>query len=161
MQTRAQYQKDVEFATRPIRDRYLSRLDMLKRSLGGRGDARCAAAVQDEIDRVWGASADASGLGSVVGVWKIVYTTGATQRYTIGADGSVTHDEDSGKVIPPRAGKMTAKGTDIVIDFADGAIERLKPSRKKLVTELFTAKSQYPDGKPAFHGTGTMIPIGK
>ena len=51
-QARALYQKDVEFATRPIRDRYLSRLDSLKRSLGSRGDARGAVAGQEEIDRV-------------------------------------------------------------------------------------------------------------
>ena len=39
-QARTLFEKEVEFSTRPIRDRYLSRLESLKRSLGSRGDAR-------------------------------------------------------------------------------------------------------------------------
>ena len=37
IQARALYQRDVEFVSRPIRDRYVTKLETLKRTLGSRG----------------------------------------------------------------------------------------------------------------------------
>ena len=158
-QARALYQKDVDFALRPIRDRYLSRLDSLKRSLGSRGDARGAVAVQDEIDIVKAATGEMAGAAGLVGTWKFVYSNGSTRRYSIAPDGTVTYDEDGGKpVTPAKVGKLTIKGPDMLLDFQDGAIERLKVSGKKLLSEYFSPKTQYPAGKPIFQGGGTIVP---
>jgi hypothetical protein len=155
-QARALYQKDVEFATRPIRDRYLSRLDLLKRTLGSRGDARGAAAVQDEIDRVNDTIPDA-GIAKFVGSWKITYPSGETKRYVISQEGAVTCDENMGKRIPPMKAKLMMKGSDVLLDFNNGAIERLKLSGKNLSIEHFNPKDRYPSGQPLALATGTPI----
>lgn len=160
-QARIQYQKEIDFATRPIRDRYVSRLDSMKRSLGGRGDARGAAAVQDEIDRVVAAASEQTGAAALVGVWKVTYSNGSTRRYTVAADGTVTFDEDGGKAISPKVGKISAKGDELLLDFQDGALERIKVSGKKLITEYFIPKAQYPGGQPVFKGSGTTTPAHK
>src|SRR5687768_17097425 len=71
-QARSLFQKEMEFITRPVRDRYLSKLETLKRTLGSRGDARGAVAVQDEIDRTRLAQGDISTV-RFAGRWLITY----------------------------------------------------------------------------------------
>lgn len=155
-QARTVYEKEVEFSTRPIRDRYLSRLNTLKRTLGARGDARGAAAVQDEMDRI-AASVPDAGMLRFAGVWKITYPSGETKRYVISADGAVTCDENMGKRITPQKSKLTLRGSDIIMDFKNGAIERLKLSGKNLSIEHFNPKEHYPDGQPLALAVGTLI----
>lgn len=155
--SREGFEKEISFATRPIRDRYLSRLESMKRSLGSRGDARAAAAVQDEIDRVNAMSPEPSGVVRFVGTWAIQYANGVSRRYSFAADGNVTYDELGGKpVVPPTKVKLMLKGTDFVIDWGDGSLERFKISGKNLNVEHFNPKATYPAGPPSARGVGTI-----
>jgi hypothetical protein len=145
VQARAGYQRDVEFATRPIRDRYLGRLESLKRSLGSRGDAKGAIAVQAEIDRMKTAASDASGIAKFAGTWQVVYDNAGTRRYAITAEGAVTWSEDNGKPIAPKKAKITAKGTEFLLEFRDEpALERLSIANGNLIVEHFNPKASYP-----------------
>ncbi len=154
VQARGAYEKEIEFSARPIRDRYLSRLNTLKRTLGARGDARGAAVVQDEIDRVTASIPD-PGMARFVGAWKITYPSGETKRYVISQEGSVTFDESMGKKIPPQKAKLVQKGSDVLLDFKNGAIERLKVTARGLSVEHFNPKERYPDGAPLTVAIGT------
>jgi hypothetical protein len=152
------FEKEIAFSTRPIRDRYLSRLDGLKRSFGSRGDARAAAAVQDEIDRVNAMSPEPAGVVRFAGVWRIQYDNGATRRYQISADGSVTWDENLGKAVtPPARGKVMLRNGDFLLDWGDGSIERLKISSKNLMIDHFAPMTTYPAGKPGVRGVGVIM----
>lgn len=152
---RMAFEKEVDFSTRPIRDRYLSRLENLKRGLGSRGDARGAAAVQDEIDRVKALVID-PGIAKYVGPWKITFTNGETRHYIISLDGTVMYDEQSGKrLTPPVKGRLTLKGNEAFLDFQDGGIHRIKQSGKNLFIEIFSVKDGVPEGQPVAKGTAT------
>ncbi|MEQ1852145.1 MAG: hypothetical protein ABMA01_11200, partial [Chthoniobacteraceae bacterium] len=152
---RAVFEKEIEFSTRPIRDRYISRLDSLKRSLGSRGDARGAAAVQDEIDRVQAGGLDGSGVARFAGVWRIEYTNGISRRYSILPDGSVIYDQSAGKPMSiPLKSKMAMKGNDFLVEWADGSLERLTISGRNLMVEHFNPGTSYPAGEAATRGVG-------
>jgi hypothetical protein len=156
--TREAFEKEIAFATRPIRDRYLSRLESMKRSLGSRGDARAAAAVQDEIDRVNAMNPEPAGVVRFVGVWKIDYGKGNVRRYQISADGSVTWDENMGMPVkPPARAKLVLKGGDFLVEWGDGILERLKISSKNLVVDHFNPKTLYPAGQPSARGVGVNV----
>jgi hypothetical protein len=158
IQTRTAYRRDIEFASRPIRERYLSKLDSLKRSLGTKGDARAAAAVQDEIDRVMASAMDPRAVARFAGVWFLEYKPVGTRRYVIMPDGRVTHEENNGApVSPPRETKIVMNGQDFLIDFGDGAVERLSMRGNRLVSELFSPKTLYPKGRPNFQATGKLL----
>lgn len=156
-QARSVYQREVEFATRPIRDRYLSRLDALKRSLGSRGDARAAIAVEEEIDRVKAATADNADVARFAGVWNISYNSGMTNRWTIKPDGSVTWMEEARVALsPPRHGRIVQRNSQFVLEFDDKAdrIWRVAISGANLELEFFQPRSTYPKGPPRDHGSG-------
>lgn len=155
---RGAFEKEIAFATRPIRDRYLSRLEGMKRSLGSRGDARAAVAVQDEIDRVNAMNPESAGVVRFAGVWKIDYTNGVKRRYSISVDGGVTFDELAEKpMTPPMKGKLESKGNDFLIDWGDGSIERLKISSKNLMIDHFAPRITYPAGQPSVRGVGVIV----
>lgn len=156
-QARTLYQKDVEFATRPIRDRYLSRLDVLKRSLGSRGDARGALAVQEEIDRVRDIGV---GLDRFAGVWSVKYTNGTVRTYSITAEGGLSVIEENGVRITPRTAKISLKGSDFMVESAEGTIERLTLAGNKLTVEHYNPKTNYPSGVP-LRATGTRTAAAK
>jgi hypothetical protein len=157
-QARTGYERDVEFAVRPIRERYLLRLDSLKRTLGARGDARSALAVQEEMDRV---NDLGSGLDRFAGVWSVKYVNGTVRIYSISAEGVLTVTEENGTRIAPRTAKITHKGADFMVESAEGTIERLKISGNKLVVEHFNPKSTYPASAPALRATGTKTAAAK
>lgn len=158
VQARSLYSKEIEFATRPIRDRYLSKLDLLKRTLGGRGDARGAVAVQEEIDRIKGA-AETGLLQKFVGLWKIEYSNGATRRYAIKADGLVQAEGEDGKPIPSQKGRIAARGGDVLLELSgERKLERLTLAGDVLNIEHFDPKTTYPSGPPAARAKGTRIP---
>ena len=152
---RAVYEKEVEFSARPIRDRYLSRLDTLKRALGARGDARGAAAVQDEIDRIREVTVGQGSVAKFAGAWKVAYSVGTVRNYVITSDGQVTQDEHDGK--PPKTTKLVTKGSDVLLDLQEGWIERLRITGKVLTVEHFNPKTLYPAGQPNAKGTGTLV----
>lgn len=151
------FEKEIAFSTRPIRERYLSRLENMKRSLGSRGDARAAGAVQDEIDRVNAMHPEQAGVVRFAGLWAIEYTNGDKRRYAISADGTVAFVESGGKPQPsPAKAKLTLKGNDFLVDWGNGALERMKIAGKNLSVEHFNPKTSYPAGQPAARGTGVI-----
>lgn len=154
-QARAQFDKEVEFSTRPIRDRYLSRIESLKRTLGARGDARGAAAVQDEIDRIRETITGQQAFSKFAGTWKVTYNVGTVRNYAITADGQVTQDEHDGK--PPKTTKLIVKGGDVLLDLQEGWIERLRINGKILAIDHFNPKTLYPAGQPNARGTGALV----
>lgn len=155
-QARELYEKEIDFTTRPIRNRYISKLETLKRSLGSRGDARGAIAVQEEIDRV--KSGDTAGLARFAGTWKVEYDNGATRRYTIKADGSV-HWEEEPNLPGGMNGKIAIKGSDFVLemDKADRQLERLSFHGDTLIIEHFDPKTSYPAGAPLTRAKATRM----
>lgn len=159
-QARGVFQNEMEFATRPIRERYLSRLETLKRSLGARGDARGAAAVQDEIDRLKAAQATAQeALARLAGVWQIEYKLGTnyTRRYVIKPDGGLLWDEELGKAFGPRKGKVTVKGVEYRFEFDGGAVERVWFTGGTLLLECFNTKASLDAGTPDNTAVGKKV----
>jgi len=151
VQARSMYEKELEFATRPLRERYLARLETLKRSLGGRGDARAALAVQEEIDRVTAATQQ-PGFGKFAGAWIIQYENGGSRRYAIKGDGMVIWVETDGKPQGETPGKMRQEGSETVVEM-QFSLERISISGEKLMVEHFAPKSDYPR-KVTQRGTG-------
>ena len=52
-------------------------------------------------------------------------------------------------------GKLTMKGSEALLDFQDGAIQKIKLSGKTLLIELFSAKDGNSEGPPVAKATGT------
>ena len=154
---RASFDKDVDFATCPIRDRYVSRLETLKRSLGSRGDARGAAAVQDELDRIRLTSGGPGAFAKFAGTWKLAYSHGQTRRYAITVDGAVTGTNFDGSSLAPV--KLTVKGNDVLLEYAGGVMERLKVAAKNLMIEHFSPRTLYPNSPANYHATGTLVSL--
>lgn len=157
-QTKAMYQRDVETATRPIRERYLGRLELLKKSIAARGDIRAALAVQEEIEKV---KEIGSGMERFAGTWSLQYSNGTIRVYVITPDGTVTYSEENGKKIPQKTAKILAKGADFIVEAAEGTVERLSINGTKLMLDHFNPKSTYPAGKPAARATGTKTAASK
>ena len=155
VQARAQFEREIDFSARPIRDRYVSRLESLKRTLGGRGDARGAAAVQDEIDRVHAMTLAQGAVAKFAGMWKVTYTVGTVRTYAISPDGVVVHNDNDGK--PPKTARLIMKGSDVLLDLQEGWIERLRVTGKTLTVDHFNPKALYPAGQPNAKGTGTLV----
>ncbi len=159
-QARGVFQKEMEFATRPIRERYLSRLETLKRSLGARGDARGAAAVQDEIDRLKASVATAQEtLARLAGIWQVEYKLGSgyTRRYLIKPDGGLLWDEELGKPFGPRKGKVTVKGAEYRFEIEGGAVERVWFSGGTLMFECFNTRVSLDAGTPDNTAVGKRV----
>ena len=158
-QARTIYQREVELATRPIRDRYLLKLESLKKMLGSRGDIRAALAVQEEFEKF-------ANIGMTferfAGVWKVAYNGGTLRTYSIAADGTFTFVEENGKrLTPPLVGKLRVRGADVTIEHEVDSLERLSISGGKLTLEHFRPKATYPAGPPANRGTGTKASAAK
>lgn len=163
VQAEAQYRKDTEFATKPIRDRYLSRLDALKRQLGARGDARAAVAIQEEIDRVLASVPDeniAAAAAKLAGTWKITYANGDVRTYAFSADGTASFlsINPAGQVYGTVKKRLIFKNGEVLVEFQEGVIERLKFSGGRLLVEYFSPKTLYPKGPPSVKGTGSRVP---
>jgi len=156
---RMTFDKDIDFATRPIRDRYVSRLEILKRSLGSRGDARGAAAVQDELDRIRITSGGPSAFAKFAGTWKLAYSDGQTRRYMITPDGVVTGTNFDGKS-PIPVNRLVVKGNDVLLDYTSGGVmERLKIADKNLLIEHFSPRTLYPNSPANYHATGILVSV--
>ena len=155
IQARTAYQRDTEFATRPIRERYIIKLETLKRTLGSRGDIRAALAVQEELDKIHSTGAS---FERFAGTWSVLYNGGTARTYNIKPDGTFTFTEENGKPLPTRlVGKLRVSGADITVEHEANRLERLSISGGKLVLEQFSPKATYPAGAPQNSGTGTKV----
>jgi len=163
-QARAGYEKDVEFATRPIRERYVSKLEVMKRSFGGRGDVRAALAVQQEIDRLQASLGGAGDFTRLAGTWKITYGNNATNVFVIRPNGMArTHDQGSSIQLN---GKVQWKDAAFVLEF-DGKTVRpgetndrlwvLSPAGNTLDVSYYSPKSNHPGGPVSVQGKGVRV----
>ena len=163
-QARAAYRKDVEFATRPIRDRHVSKLGVMKRSLGGRGEIRAALAVQQELDRVQALGGDPGDVARIAGTWMITYTNGGTNVFVIRPNGAV-RTQDPGTPIQ-LTGKVQWKDSAFVLEF-DGKTARpgqtndrlwaLSLAGNALEVNYYAPKSNFPGGPFSLQGKGVKV----
>jgi hypothetical protein len=143
LQYKTQHQKEVDFALRPLRERYLSRLETLKRTFAQKGDVRAAVTVQDEIDLQSAILNEAVIIAKHVGMWN--GPAGANRRYAIKADATVQWVYDNGQVYT--TGHMVRNGKDFTFVW-DGADEicRLTFTDTGMILEAFAPKGSYPAG---------------
>ncbi len=143
LQAKAQHQKEVEFALRPMRERYIARLETLKRTLTGRGDLRAAVAVQDEIDLLVATVNEAAIMAKFVGTW--VAPVGANRRYTVKPDGTVQWMHDTGAV--SATGRLVRNGKDFtfVWDTVE-EVDRVTLTESGMAMDCFQPKTAYPAG---------------
>ncbi len=142
-QAKAQHQKEVDFALRPIRERYIARLETLKRTLAGKGDVRAAVAVQDEIDLQSAMVNESAIIAKYVGTWTA--PIGANRRYSIKPDGMVQWIYDNGTVFS--TGRLVRNGKDFTFVW-DGLdeINRVTLIENGIAMDCFQPKSNYPAG---------------
>jgi hypothetical protein len=153
-QARAQFQKEEEFALRPLRDRYVARLQTIKRTLATRGDVRAAVTVQDEIDTVQAIVNEPAIRAKLVGTWTGQFKDGP-RRYTVRADGGVDWLHPNGTVAA--SGRVLRDGKDFIFSW-DGVeeVERVSLTEAgAMAMDVFAPKTTYPKGSPAFRGTLT------
>jgi len=136
------YRKEVEFATRSLRDRYMAKLEGLKRTLGARSDFRGALAVEQEIDRVKQTLLDAMGVEKFAGVWKLHYNGSEVRRYVINTEGTVSFSEHNGAQIPPKSAKIVFRDGQYTLDLGFGELERLSITPSGLTCESFQGKEK-------------------
>lgn len=160
---RTTFEKDLDFATRPLRDRYLSKLDMLKRSLGSRGDARGAVAVQEEIERVRATILTPRDLAKFAGTWKITYANNATNIFVIRPNGSV-RTEDPGAAVQ-LDGRVQWKDSAFILEFdenknRDAGKDRLwtlSLTGNTLDVAYFEPRTNFPRGPVTLRGKGVKL----
>jgi hypothetical protein len=101
------------------------------------------------------------------GRWLVPYPNRVLREYVIDAKGNVEFLREGtvdakGKVINPREVKRSAKvikqGNDYLLDFEDGALERLYMKGGNLVVERFEPKARYPKGRPSLVATSVRKP---
>jgi hypothetical protein len=144
-QARAQHQKEVDFALRPMRERYINRLETLKRTLAGRGDRRSEVAVQDEIDLQSTIVNEAAIIAKHAGSWTA--PAGSNRRYAIKPDGTVQWIYDNGTVYA--TGHMVRNGKEFAFVWDGNTIDemdRVTLTDNSIVLEAFQPKANYPAG---------------
>lgn len=159
-QAKAQFQKEVDFTLRPVRDRYLSRLQALKRTLATRGDVRAAVAVQDEIDLITAITNEAAIMAKFVGTWVQQGGTEA-RRYTIRADGRVEWlTSETGAVF--RTGQLSRNGKDFLIIWEGfDHVDRITLVENGAFMESFAPKANYPNQAPLFRFSLTRSAVNR
>jgi hypothetical protein len=157
-QAKAQHQKEVDFALRPIRERYIARLETLKRTLAQKGDVRAAVAVQDEIDLLSSQLNEPTIISKHAGTW--VAPVGQNRRYSIKPDGTVAWIFDNAQVYA--VGRLVRNGKDFtfVWDSVE-EIDRVTLNDNSIVLESFQPKSNYPAGPVLGKYTLTRTAVGR
>jgi hypothetical protein len=84
------------------------------------------------------------------GAWDITYSNRAVRHYRIDGSGRVEWTE---KRVTSNT-QITKKGSDYLIDFNNGQIERITTRGSKLMVEHYKPPDQYPKGTPFLTGTG-------
>jgi len=158
---RQAYGKNVESVVHPIREKYLAKLEALKRLLGAKGDLRGAVAVEKEIENIKASASDVIGPEKFSGTWKIHYNNGVVRRYAINENGGVIFDEEDGRSFPPRKGKIMLRQSKYYIEFQSGEVEMLDLKGDVLSTGLFNGKDTLASGIPQFKGIGAKERRGK
>lgn len=146
-EARARYEKDVETATRPLRDRYVQALERIMKSLTLRGDLAGALMVQKEMEPF----ALGVGVARFAGDWVCTYSAGTVHHYRIEADGTFYWTDRT----PKKKLQATMRGNDYIVDFGeDNVIQRFTLAGSELKVEHFNPKTSFPKGPPALRGVG-------
>jgi len=144
-EARARYEKDVEIATRPLRDRYVQALERILKSLTLRGDLAGALMVQKEMEPF----ASGVGIARFAGDWVCTFSSGSVHHYKIDADGTFYWTDRT----PRKKLQAAMRGNDYVVDFGDDNImQRFRLAGSELKVEHFNPKTSYPKGLPASLG---------
>jgi len=153
-EARARYEKDVEFATRPLRERYVQALAKVKKSLTFKGDLAGALMVQKEIES-FGMGV---GIARFAGDWVCTFASGSVHHYRIESDGTFYWNDRT----PRKKLQASLKGNDYVVDFGDDNImQRFTIAGNELKVEHFNPKTSYPKGPPALRGVGKRADLKK
>ncbi len=62
------------------------------------------------------------------------------------------------KRMPEIKGKLIVKNTDVLVDFKNGIIERIRRNGRNLILERFDPKELYLGRFPSVMGSGTASP---
>jgi len=141
---RTVYEKEMEAAARPVRERYLRTLTGMKETLTRKGELEAALLVEHEMTRI----AAASGFAEYAGDWTIIYDNGAVRHYTIEPAGDVAWTDSS----PPKKAKLTAAADHCILDFGDGKVERLRISGSAFRVEHFDPAAKLAQGDAGLPG---------
>ncbi len=148
-QAQAQFQKEVDFALRPMRGRYVARLQTLKRTLISKGDLRGAVAVQDEIDLTVATANETEIRAKLVGTWTGEFK-GERRSYVVKTDGTVDWlKHDNGLLV---TGQLQRRGKDFIFFW-----ETIEETHRVSLTEtgglemdVFISKDAYANGSPIY-----------
>jgi len=148
-QARQRFQTEVDFTLRPIRDRYVARLETLKRTLASKGDLRAAVEVQNEIDLVQAIANETAIRAKLVGTWTGQFKDGV-RRFTFKADGTVEWGYQG--AANSANGRLLRDGKDFVINYEHhDETQRLSlADTGGMVMDIFTPRTTYPAGPPAY-----------
>jgi hypothetical protein len=104
-----QYERDLDEATKPVKDRYISSLQSLLRSVTLHGDAASIVAIQAELTALKGPS-------GVVGLWNYTGPSGAKGMRELRADGAFAV-----KLNGPVIGKWEMDGANLTLIYPHGS----------------------------------------
>ena len=105
-----QYERDLEQATKPVKDRYISSLQALLRSATVRGDAASIVAIQAELAALTTTSP------SVVGLWNYTGAGGAKAMRELRADGTFAVKQNG-----PTVGKWEMDNANLTLIYRIGS----------------------------------------
>lgn len=140
---RTEYEKEMEKAARPIRERYVRTLTDIKKALAKKGDVDAVTLIDQEISLVV-----AGGFPAFAGDWAITYDNGAVRHYSISAQGEVAWTDYS----PAKKSMLIVDRGGYVLDFADGKIERLTPTGSSFSVEHFDPAGKLEKGDAGLSG---------
>lgn len=83
-----------------------------------------------------GSTAKKTHLKLYEGTWILAYKKGNGRRYVIDADGGVTWGT--------RRATLTGRGADLILDFGDGKLERVRLAGRRLQIEHFDPATNFP-----------------
>jgi hypothetical protein len=92
------------------------------------------------------------------GRWVIKYTNKVVREYLIDDQGALRQAGEitaGGQFIKAnRAGKLTNRGNDVVVDLGDGTLERLSLRKSDLYLDHYSPSGLYPGGRPSLTAIG-------
>ena len=90
---------------------------------------------------------------SIVGGWRVTYTTGNVRQYRIDPDGSLSWTSDAVQGVVH--GRVQRAGKEVLIDDGKGAVERLTLAGERLFVEHFFPAERFPNNPPRIMAVGT------
>lgn len=146
---REDFKRQMSAATDPVRRRYVSELDSLKRTLTLQRDEEGVAAVEAELERIDDLQLTHE-RHPLQGTWKVTYSNGGIRNYQITSAGAVRFVEGG------QTGQIVSRNGEYLLDFGDGKLERLR-FEPAIVIEHFDPKTLYPNSAARLEGHATIV----